>query len=129
MMDNNCTLRCIKPKIIDGKHIFPITDIGTYCPLSSHGTPQVCGETLHPVATGTTCLRSKLQRAAATMALAWIAWILTGELAALGSPIQWSITLMRSTGASGIARSQQLSEVDSPHLATHEVYMRYTWTS
>lgn len=51
MMDNNCTLRCIKPKIIDGKHIFPITcDIGTYCPLSSHGTPQVCGETLHPVA-------------------------------------------------------------------------------
>lgn len=51
MMDNNCTLRCIKPKIIDGKHIFPITcDIGTYCPLSSHGTPQVCAETLHPVA-------------------------------------------------------------------------------
>lgn len=54
------------------------------------------------VAIGTTCLRSKLQRAAATMALAWIAWILTGELAVLGSPIQWR---MRSTGASGIARS------------------------
>ena len=80
------------------------------------------------VAIGTTCLRSKLQRAAATMALAWIAWILTGELAVLGSPIQWSITLMRSTGASGIARSQQLSEVDSLATSCHpwgiyEVYM------
>lgn len=49
VMDEQCIFRCVEPKIVDGQRRFPRKcGTGTYCPMSSHGEPQICAVTLHP---------------------------------------------------------------------------------